>query len=612
MLVPTLTFPIALAFSLALVPLVVRLSFRLGKIAYPRKDRWHSRPTPTLGGVGIFAAFLAALLCAALLNGEGDSLDWGLLAGLGLMFLLGLLDDFIEISPPAKLVGQFLAAALVISQGYTTAFFTPRLADSLAAEIPNILLTFLWLVGITNAINLLDNMDGLAGGIALITAAGLSFFFWRSGSGALFTLSMALAGSVLGFLVFNFPPAKIFMGDSGSLFLGFTLAVLAIARQPQASNVFAVLGVPTLLFLLPILDTALVTFTRLLRGQSPAQGGADHTSHRLIAFGLTERQTVLTLYGAALVSGALAALLESLDYDLSLLLFPLVLMTVSLLAAYLGRLKVVTPAAAGRAQAAARGGAITRLMVELTYRRHLWEIVFDLFLIGVTYYLAFWSRFGLSMSETAMTSFLATLPLAVAAAYLAFFILGVYRGVWRYVGLDELVRFAAAALGAAALSGVLAALLYAREETPGVTPLTFGLFAVYLFLGLAGTRASFRLLDRAAGRGAAPGGQRVLICGAGDAGEMALRWIQMNPQLGYQPVGFLDGDPYKTGRRIHGVEILGDYRALESLLEARRVDGLLLAADPSGDPAPLEAVLQAARARGLWVRTLRLEFELIE
>src|SRR5690606_7968795 len=141
-----------------------------------------------------------------------------------------------------------------------------------------------------------------------------------------------------------------------------------------------------------------------------------------------------------------------------------------------------------------------------------------------------------SMSETAMTSFLATLPLAVAAAYLAFFILGVYRGVWRYVGLDELVRFAAAALGAAALSGVLAALLYAREETPGVTPLTFGLFAVYLFLGLAGTRASFRLLDRAAGRGAAPGGQRVLICGAGDAGEMALRWIQMNPQLGYQPV----------------------------------------------------------------------------
>ncbi len=614
MLLQTLSFPIALALSLALAPLVMRLSFRLGKIAYPRKDRWHSRPTPTLGGVGIFAAFLSALLVVALLDGEEAGPDWGLLAGLGVMFLLGLLDDFVEISPPAKLVGQFLAAALVIAQGYTTDFFTPRIENSLAAEIPNILLTFLWLVGITNAINLLDNMDGLAGGIALITAAGLSFFFWRSGSEALFALSMALAGSVLGFLVFNFPPARVFMGDGGSLFLGFTLAVLAIARQPQASNVFAVLGVPTLLFLLPILDTALVTFTRLLRGQSPAQGGADHTSHRLIAFGLTERQTVLTLYAAALASGVLAALLESLDYDLSLLLFPLLIMAVALLAAYLGRLKVVAPAAGERAGAAApRAGAITRLMVELTYRRRILEVLFDLLLIGVSYYLAFWSRFGLSMSETALASFLGTLPLAVAAAYLAFFILGVYRGVWRYVGLDELVRFAGAALGAAVLAGLFTALLYVQvSPSPGLTPLTFGLFAVYLFLGLAGTRASFRLLDRAAGRGAAPAGERVLICGAGDAGEMALRWIQMNPQLGYLPVGFLDGDPYKTGRRIHGVEILGDYRALGDLLEARQVDGLLLAAGLPGDGLPQEELLQAARARGLWVRSLRLEFELVE
>jgi UDP-GlcNAc:undecaprenyl-phosphate GlcNAc-1-phosphate transferase len=610
MLLQALSFPIALAISLALMPLVRRVSFRLGKVAYPRKDRWHTRPTPILGGVGFFAAFVITLLVSSILSQGENPVNWGLLAGSLVMFLLGLLDDFVELTPPTKLVGQILAAAVVIALGYTTAFFTPRIENTLVAQIPNILLTFVWLVGITNAINLLDNMDGLAGGISLITAVILSFFFWRTGDESLFLLSMALAGSVLGFLVFNFPPAKVFMGDSGSLFLGFTLAVLAIARQPQASNVFAVLGVPTLLFMLPILDTTLVTFTRLLRGQSPAQGGPDHTSHRLIAFGLTERQTVLVLYGVALASGFLAALLESLDYDLSLLLFPLVLMVLALLTAYLGRLKVFPPASGSSQDGTeARGSAITRLMVELTYRRRVLEMIFDLFLIGIAYYLAFWSRFGLSMSEEALVPFLRSLPLAVAGSYLSFFIFGVYRGVWRYVGLDELVRFAIAAAGAAALTAVSVVLVYSRAE---YSLLIFGLFGVYLFLMLAGTRSSFRVLDLMSGRQARPAEERVLICGAGDAGEMALRWIQMNPQLGYRPVGFLDGDPYKVGRRIHGVEILGDYSSIQAQLDALRVDGVVLTADIGGADGALEQLIQTSHEHGLWVRSLRLEFELVE
>jgi UDP-GlcNAc:undecaprenyl-phosphate GlcNAc-1-phosphate transferase len=137
----------------------------------------------------------------------------------------------------------------------TTPFILPSIA--------NIILTFFWLVGITNAINLLDNMDGLASGVSLIAAGVLCYFFWRGGDDILLLLALALVGANLGFLVFNFPPAKIFMGDSGSLFLGFTLAALSIARRTQASNVFAVVGIPTLLFLLPILDTSLVTITRL-------------------------------------------------------------------------------------------------------------------------------------------------------------------------------------------------------------------------------------------------------------------------------------------------------------------------------------------------------------
>ncbi|HEX7976389.1 MAG TPA: hypothetical protein VF498_18405, partial [Anaerolineales bacterium] len=485
---PLITFGIALILSLALIPLVRRLAIRTGRVARPREDRWSRKPTALLGGVGIFGAFGLALLATLPFYAASHLIRWPVLAGLGLVFLLGMIDDFKHISPQAKLVGQILAAAVVVSLGYTTNFFTPRIANGAVAQIPNILLTFIWLVGITNAINLLDNMDGLAGGISLITTLFLSYFFWQAGSIGLLLISMALAGSLLGFLVYNFPPAKIFMGDSGSLFLGFTLAVLAIARQPQASNVFAVMGVPTLLFLLPILDTTLVTFTRLLRGQSPAQGGRDHTSHRLIAFGLSERQAVLALYGAALVSGVLAVTLESLQYWFSLVFVPVVVISLALLMAYLGGLKVVAPPPAGDLEKK----PITRIMLELTFRRRLLEVILDFFLIGIAWYLGFLGHYGLNLDAARLSLYLKSLPVVLAAAYIAFFLFGVYRGMWRYISIEDLIRYLGAVVAAVAL-GAAALLLLLRDGLS--SPEIYILFGVFLFLGMAGSRSSFKALD---------------------------------------------------------------------------------------------------------------------
>lgn len=606
MMPAVLSFGIALALSLLLVPLVRWLSLQLGTVAAPREDRWHQRPTAVLGGIAIFLAFLFSLLAVSLLNGEAAPLRWGFLIGSAMMFFLGLYDDLKRLTPQAKLVGQILAATVVVAMGFTTNFFTPRIPNDVVAQLPNQLLTFAWLIGITNAINLLDNMDGLAGGIGLITAGFLGFLFWDTGNQGLMLVALALAGSSLGFLVFNFPPASIFMGDSGSLFLGFTLAVLAIARQPQASNVFAVLGVPTLLFLLPILDTVLVTFTRLLRGQSPAQGGRDHTSHRLIAFGLTERQAVLTLYGVALFSGVLAAALEEITYWFSLVLVPAAVISLALLTAYLGGLKVVAGAGA-----AGRETAFTRIMLALTFKRRLLEVILDFFLIGITFYLAFLTRYGRAMSMVTLELFLQALPVALAGAYLSFFTFGVYRGVWRYVGVDDLVRFLKAALGSVALAVAGIYLLYADEGYSIETGLLFG---VYLFLGLAASRSSFRVLalfsgNRARARAAE---EQVLICGAGDAGEMALRWILMNPDLDYRPVGFLDHDPFMAGRHIHGVEVLGGPDQLEKLLERKQIDGVILAGVANGDGRLEGQVIETCHRHGCWVRSLRLEFELLE
>ncbi|MFM8322473.1 MAG: hypothetical protein ACKOC5_16290 [Chloroflexota bacterium] len=601
---------VSLLGGLALMPLVRRLSFRVGRVALPRKDRWHSQPTPTLGGIAICAAFVLALAAGeAWLPGQQWP-GWGFLSGALLMFLVRLYDEFRPLPPVAKLVAQLVAATLVISMGYTSTFFSPRVSEPLLGLALNIFFTFAWLIGITNAINLLDNMDGLAGGIAMITAGVLSYFFYHHGSQELLWVSLALVGSLLAFLVFNFPPARIFMGDSGSLFLGFSLATLAIVqqRQQQASDVLAVLGVPALLFMLPILDTSLVTFTRLLRGQSPAQGGRDHTSHRLVAFGLSERQTLFVLYGVALASAVLAASLERLSYWLSLALAPLLIVVLALFTGYLGRIKVVAAAPASR-----QGQAIARVMLSLTYRQRVLELGLDFLLITLSYYLAFLARYGFELSASRYEIFIDTLPIALAGSLLAFYLAGVYRVMWRYAGFDDLLLYLQGVVG----SVIAVTFAIATVESMGMTwwaskysNLVLVFYAVFLFIGLAASRSSFRLLDRLGPRHEQPDPQGVLIYGVGDAGEMALRWIQLNPELRYRPLGFIHPDAYMTGRQIHGVNVLGSPDQLERILAWKKPAGLILA---GGDRAPGEqaALLKLCAEHGVWVRSLRLEFEAI-
>jgi UDP-GlcNAc:undecaprenyl-phosphate/decaprenyl-phosphate GlcNAc-1-phosphate transferase len=592
---PFLALFLAFLISLLLVPPVRSLSLRFGLVSLPRQDRWHRNPTPILGGVSMFAAFTAALLITAYITRSLGQLRWSLLGSAALIFALGLLDDFKRLSPPAKLVGQILAAAIVIFFGRVIAFFPWGFA--------NVILTFFWLVGITNAINLLDNMDGLAGGIALIAAGFLSYFLWRSGNQPLLLVSLSLAGCILGFLVFNFPPARIFMGDSGSMFLGFTLAALAVVYRPQASDVFSVMGVPILLFLLPILDTTLVTITRLLRGQSPVKGGVDHTSHRLIAFGLNERQAVLVLYLVGILSGIASYLLESLNYGLSLLIVPLLLIFLALITAYLGGLKVVTKSAPAPRN-------ITRLMAELTYKRRFFEMILDFLLIGASYYLAFFVQADFKLDTGQITSFIKTTPIALSAAYLAFLIFGVYRGVWRYVGVEDLILYMQASLGAAFLTALTMRLFSSGVPIPLTTYL---LFAVFLFLGLAGSRSSFGILDRLSQRQQSRTSvANVLIYGAEDAGEIALSWIMRNPDMKYRPVGFLDDDPYKWGRRIHGISVLGGVDQLEKILVNKRVDGVILAEPGLQRNGALESVREACLKKGIWIKTLRLDFESLE
>jgi UDP-GlcNAc:undecaprenyl-phosphate GlcNAc-1-phosphate transferase len=296
---PLLAFGLpAFTVSLGLTLLAERVAPRLGVVARPAADRWHRAPIPLLGGVAIAATTVAGVVAT---SGGDHALIVLALAGLA-MAAVGLIDDVRPLSPGLKLLGEMVIAAAVLWLGLALHLTGVVVLDAL--------ITLVWIVGITNAFNLLDNMDGLAAAIAIVTAGFRLWLFARDGDAGGAGTAVVFLGALTGFLVRNFPPARIFMGDAGSLFTGFFLAALPLtaADPPDPRGGLAAFVVPVLLVSVPLFDTAFVTTTRAVAGRSIVVGGRDHTSHRLVAIGWTERQTVLLLAALSVVAGAIAVL----------------------------------------------------------------------------------------------------------------------------------------------------------------------------------------------------------------------------------------------------------------------------------------------------------------
>jgi UDP-GlcNAc:undecaprenyl-phosphate GlcNAc-1-phosphate transferase len=285
---------VALTFSMVATPLMRRVALRAGVVSVPRTRDLHIAPVPLLGGAAIYAAFVVALL----LFGDRFYIRElvGILLGATLISLFGFADDRWGLGALAKLGGQLLAGAVLVLGG-TQVQLVPQ-------PWLNWALTIVWVVGITNALNFLDNMDGLSGGVATIAAA---FFLLLAAMNTprqvlVGAMAAALIGACVGFLRYNLNPATIFMGDTGSLFIGFVLAALAIKLRFLGNTPLVTWMVPVCVLALPIFDTALVVVGRLRRGVNPfTTAGKDHLSHRLHALGLTRREAVLTCY---LLAGA--------------------------------------------------------------------------------------------------------------------------------------------------------------------------------------------------------------------------------------------------------------------------------------------------------------------
>lgn len=292
-----LIFATALVFAIGGTPLAKRIAVRVGVVDKPNARKIHTSPMPLLGGLAIYGAFLIALVLFADRFYIPQLI--GIIVGATWVSFLGIWDDRVGMGAGVKLTGQVLAAFILILTGVTADVFHQPWLD-----IP---LTVFWVVGITNAMNLLDNMDGLSGGIAACAAAFFLLVASLNGQYLVGSLAAALLGASVGFLIYNFNPASIFMGDTGSLFLGFMLAAVGLKLRFTGHPDIVTWLTPVLILGLPIFDTTLVFVSRLRRGLNPlTHGGTDHISHRLQARGFTARETVLSLYLVSVILGVLA------------------------------------------------------------------------------------------------------------------------------------------------------------------------------------------------------------------------------------------------------------------------------------------------------------------
>ncbi|HKI93469.1 MAG TPA: hypothetical protein VJ986_14295 [Gaiellaceae bacterium] len=563
-------------------------------VAAPRADRWHTASTPLLGGSGILAGILAGCGVAVALGAVDATRQLGgILGGCALLFAAGLVDDVFGLRPLAKIAAQVGAAALVLASGIRVEVISNNV---LAAIVGG-----LWLVGMTNAFNLLDNMDGLAATLAAIACAFLAvdgLAVHRTAVVAVVSLSTCFA--CLGFLPYNLRlsrPASVFMGDSGSQVLGFAVAALGLAASWTAAGAsVATLLLPILVLAVPILDTTLVTIVRLLEGRPVTQGGRDHTSHRLVYEGLSDKRAVVMLAVVSTALGGTALAYKVLDDTMTTLAG--VLVTFAFLVQFGSYLADVNH---GEQDESARG--ILRSLI--VHRRRFAEVLVDFALITASFTIAFIIRVRSTDFGIFRHVFDMTLPALVAARYLAFILFGLYRGVWRYAGATDAIRIVSAMIVSEAAAflfiwGTVGWHLFPRGTFLIDVLLCSGLIGAARFSERGVAHAISTFVGRSSRR-------RVLVVGAGRSGRSLLRELRETP--GEQVVAFVDDNPALRRRRIQGVSIVAGLDEIGWALGRTEPDAVLITI-PNAPRARLDGIVEACGRAGIPCTFVRREIDI--
>jgi UDP-GlcNAc:undecaprenyl-phosphate GlcNAc-1-phosphate transferase len=559
---------LALGLATVMTPVAGRIAGRIGLVAYPKRDRWHRTPTPMLGGIAIFLGSVPlVVLIAEAVSAHMLDRFAALLMGAVLIFTLGLIDDIKPLPPYAKLLGQIVAACVLVA--------SLPIGRYLPWSVLMVPVMIFWIVAVTNAFNLLDNMDGLSAGIGAIVSGTLFVFNFIQGDHQTALLCIVVAGACGGFLIFNFNPARIFMGDSGSLLIGYLLSGIVVLGAAKAGSELALtLLVPVGVMALPILDTTLVTIVRSLHHRPISMGGRDHLSHRLVALGLNERSAVLVLYAVSVLFGGLAIASNYVSGPVTLLLGSLLVLGIGFFGIYLGQVRIYTQADFERIQS--QPGIVGKLVLggSWLYKRQVAEMVLDLALICLGLLSAYVIRFDGALERHFVEQYATLLPWIVSIKLVTLFALGIYRSVWRYMGTSDMLRVALASSVGSVLA--MAAIQLAFQGEGGAPRAVLFVDWMVVTALLIGARMSFVLIRDVLARLRRRDLVRVLIVGAGDTGELVLRAMTRSRTRAYRVVGFLDDDHGMRDRSIHGVRVLGPSSALGEVVDRVGVEEIVL------------------------------------
>lgn len=584
------SFIIPVILALIITPWVVKFALLIGAVDEPGGRKIHDSITPRLGGLAVVASaglslVLLSLIDPGLLGGmQGNATQTTAFStGLFAIFLLGFWDDLKPLKPGVKFGVQFIVAALVYYAGFKISNVTNLLGGGiLDVGMIDFPLTMLWVVGITNAFNLIDGLDGLASGVA--TIACISIFIISVLAGEIWTATIALifAGALTGFLRYNFSPAKIFLGDSGSLTIGFTLAIISIQSTTKISTSFAILF-PLLVLGLPITDTLMSMLRRFLGSYLPERKNSyqsiksklhnmftpdsAHIHHQLISLGITHRNTVLLLYLVSAffaLAGIVITQIDTFERSIGII-------AVCCFAFFLGIKKLQY-----REIAIFENGLMLPVYERLIANKEIFLSLLDLIFIALSFTLSYNLIYRLNPPVLEFVNFNQALVIVLTVQLFAFWTSGLYREKLPQQGIGNALKITASVASAVAFTAITVLFTNAVSFVSGIQFLVFNFcFLLTFTLGIRVTYQAFLSWFKQNKKS----GEDILIYGANENGTMILNKINNAARSNFNVIGFLDENPELEGKQIYGYPIFGGHWKLPEILGTIIVDSIFICED---------------------------------